>query len=292
MGGFDFGGDADDDRDPPTDDGVSFGADGTDGADTVVSPAEPSPLDDPGSLGSTDDTTSDGAGTEDRFDDSGDGTDDRTGDEIGDGAVPTSGTDPIEPLLYAGEEVRASLPVADGRLVATDHRVLAYAPDADPDERATLRAVHRVNVTDVSPSSTATDWLVRPIAYTVVGGLAMVLGGSVVSFDSMGASMPDSAGATGLGGLLSMVGGVLSVLSIVDDALRVAGAVSLLLGVALMGVYAATRGREVVVETEGEADTLRVDAAGVDDDAVERFRAEAGVGDERTSGTLQRLFGR
>ncbi|QZP37183.1 hypothetical protein [Halobaculum magnesiiphilum] len=281
MGGFDFGGDADDDRDPPADDGVSFGADGTDGADTVVSPAEPSPLDDPGSLGSTRDSVSDRDRSGERPDDAG-----------GDGTVPTAESDPVEPLLYAGEEVRASLPVADGRLVATSHRVLAHAPQADPEKRATLRAVHRVNVTDVSPSSTATDWLVRPIAYTVIGGLAMVLGGSMVSLDSMSATTPDGAGATGVGGLLSMVDGVLSVLSLVDDALRVAGAVSLLLGVALMGVYAGTRGREVVVETEGEADTLRVDAGGVDDDAIERFRAEAGVGDERTSGTLQRLFGR
>ncbi|SHG48506.1 hypothetical protein [Halobaculum gomorrense] len=273
MGGFDFGGDADDDRDPTTGDGgVAFGADGADDADTVVSPAEPSPLTDPGSLGSTDDAS---------------GAAGRGGD-----ARATSGTDSVESLLYAGEEVRASLPVADGRLVATSHRVLAFAPDADPDERATLRAVHRVNVTDVSPSSTATDWLVRPIAYAVGGGLAMVLGGSMVSLDSMRATTPEGAGAAGLGGLLSMVGSVLSVLSLVDDVLRVLGALSLLLGAALMGVYAATRGREVVVETEGEADTLRLDAAGVDDDAVDRFRADAEIGGERSSGRLARLFGR
>jgi hypothetical protein len=34
------------------------------------------------------------------------------------------------------------------------------------------------------------------------------------------------------------------------------------------------------------------DAAGVDDDAVERFRAEAGIGNEKASGTLARLLGR
>ena len=273
MGGFDFGGDADDARDSPADGGsAEFG---DDDADTVVSPAEPSPLDDPGSLGSTDDAPSGGtAGTVDS------------------GSVSTASHDPVEPLLYAGEEVHASLPVADGRLVVTSHRVLAHAPDADPDERATLCAVHRVNVTDVSLSSTATDWLVRPIAYAVVSGLAMVLGGSVVSLDSMSAAAPDGAGAAGLGGLLSLVGSLLSVLSLVDDALRTVGALSLLLGAGLMGVYAATRGRDIVVETEGEADTLRLDAADVDDDAVERFRAEAGIGDEKASRTLARLLGR
>lgn len=280
MGGFDFGSDADDDRDSPADDGVSFGADGADDADTVVSPAEPSPLDDPGSLGSTDDAESGGAGEA------------VSGVTAGAGAGGPPNSDPVESHLYAGEEVRASLPVADGRLVATSHRVLAYAPDADPEERATLRSVHRVNVTDVSPSSTATDWLVRPIAYTVIGGFTMVLGGSMVSLDSMSTTTPDGAGATGVGGLLSMVDGVLSVLSLVDDLLRVAGALSLLLGVALMGVYAATRGREVVVETEGEADTLRLNAGGVDDGEIERFRADAGVDDERTGGTLARLLGR
>lgn len=310
MGGFDFGGDADDDSDPPDDGGVRFGVDD---ADTVVSPADPSPLEDPGSLGSTDDTPSGRAASDDR---PGDGavTDSAADDRsVADTAVDTAAvtataaddsavagttanadavtdTSGIESLLYAGEEVRAILPAADGRLVATSHRVLAHTPAAD--ERATMRSVHRVNVTDVSPSSTATDWLVRPIAYTVIGGLAMVLGGSVVSFDSMSASMPDSAGATGLGGLLSMIGGVLSVLSLVDDVLRVAGALSLLLGAALMGVYAATRGREIVVETEGEADTLRLSAGGVDDDAVERFRTQVGVDDERAGGRLRRLLGR
>jgi len=108
----------------------------------------------------------------------------------------------------------------------------------------------------------------------------------------MGASMPDSAGATGVGGLLSMIGGALSMLSVVDDALRVTGAFALLLGVALMGVYVATRGREIVVETEGEADTLRVPAGDVDDDAIERFRTAVGVDDERAGGTLRRLLGR
>jgi len=280
MGGFDFEDDVDDrDGDRPDDAGVQFGADDAGGADTVVSPAEPSPLDGPGSLGSTADVASGGAEGDDR-------------PAAGDGAGGPPDSDPVEAHLYAGEEVRAGLPVADGRLVATSHRVLAYAPDADPDERATLRAVQRVNVTDVSPSSTATDWLVRPIAYTVIGGLAMVLGGSMVSLDSMSATTPDSAGATGVGGLLSMIGGVLSVLSLVDDFLRVAGALSLLLGAALLGVYAATRGREVVVETEGEVDTLRLGAGDVDDDAVARFRAEVGVDDEPSSGALARLFGR
>ncbi|WP_348612374.1 hypothetical protein [Halobaculum rarum] len=299
MGGFDLGRDADDrDSDRP-DGGVQFGVDDADGADTVVSPADPSPLDDPGCLGSTRDSASGGDGGDGRPDDgTGAGADAGTaaangavaGTAADEGVDATTGTARIESHLYAGEEVGASLPVADGHLVVTTHRVIAHTPATD--ERATLRAVHRVNVTDVSPASTATDWLVRPIAYTVIGGLAMVLGGSMVSLDSMGASMPDSAGATGVGGLLSMIGGVLSVLSLVDDALRVAGALSLLLGAALLGVYAATRGREVVVETEGEADTLRLDAGGVDDDAIARFRAEVGVDDERASGTLAGLFGR
>lgn len=290
MSGFDFEDDVDNrDSDRPDGGAVQFGADDADGVDTVVSPAEPSPLENPGSLGSTDDAASGGAESDDRPDaDAVEGA--VAGTAAGDGIDPATSRDQIEPLLYAGEEVRAGLPVADGRLVATSHRVLAHTPAAD--ERATLRAVQRVNVTDVSSSSTATDWLVRPIAYTVIGGLAMVLGGSMVSFDSMSASMPDSAGATGVGGLLSMIGGVLSVLSLVDDALRVAGALSLLLGAALLGVYAATRGREVVVETEGEADTLRLDAGGVDDDAIARFRGEVGIDDEPSSGALARLFGR
>ncbi|MFC7097946.1 hypothetical protein [Halobaculum marinum] len=269
MSGFDFERDDPDARDDPepgptetdttADSGVSFAAD----ADTVVSPAEPVPLPDdldPDATRSSPASAGDGPGG------------------------PVDDT-----LLYAGEEPQADLSVADGRLVATSHRVLAYAPDDD--ERATLRDVHRVNVREVRLSSTGTDWLVRPIAYCVLGGLAMVLGGSMVSFDAMSTTMPEGAGATGVGGLLSMIGGVLSVLALVDDLLRVGGALTLLVGAALLGVYAYTRGREVVVKTEGEADTLRVDAGDADGDAVERFRAKAEL--ERASGgRLKQLFRR
>ncbi|UIP00538.1 hypothetical protein Hbl1158_04025 [Halobaculum sp. CBA1158] len=233
-------------------------------ADTAVSPAEPEPLDDLDSHADAHAPTHDGVDAR------------------------------LDALLYAGEKRRASLPVATGHLVATDHRVLAYAPDANPDERATLRAVHRVNVTDVSLSSSGADWLVRPVAYAVLGGLAMVIAGSVVSFDSMSASMPDSAGATGVGGLLSMIGGVLSVLSLVDDLLRVVGALSLLVGAGLLGAYARSRGGEVAVETEGEADTLRVAAGDADSEALARFRADAGLADgdgkntEHIAGRLRR----
>lgn len=259
MGGFDFDDDGADD--PAAGGGSAFDTD-ADPAGTVVSPAEPAPLDDADSPGS---------------DDASGGADRATVD-----AVDAT-------LLYAGETPRATLPVANGHLVATSHRVLAHAPDSD--ERATLRAVHRVNVEEVRLSATGFDWLVRPIAYSVLGGLAMVLGGSLVSFDAMSTTMPEGAGATGVGGLLSMVGVVLSVLGFVDDALRVVGALSLLVGAALMGVYAYTRGSEVVVETEGETDTLRVAAGDADDDAVERFRAAAALENE-DAGRLKRLVGR
>lgn len=236
--------------------GFDFGGDTTADADTVVSPADPEPLSDLDSHTDTHASASDGADAS------------------------------VDAMLYAGEEVRASLPIANGRLVATSHRLLAYAPDTD--ERATLRAVHRVNVTDVSVTPNGADWLVRPTAYAVIGGLAMVVGGSVVSFDAMGTEMPSSAGAAGIGGLLSMIGGLLSVLAMVDDALRVLGSLSLLVGVALMGVYLFTRGRDVVVETEGDADTLRVAAGDVDTEAVERFVADAGLDAGDDEG---RLFG-
>ncbi|WP_284012128.1 hypothetical protein [Halobaculum litoreum] len=278
MGSFEFGSDdataADDpatDPEPAADGGAAFG----EPADTAVAPAEPEPL--PADLDpdSRDDPSP---------------TSGRAADADAPAPATRASVDAVDAaLLYAGEEPRAELPVADGRLVATSHRVIAYAPDDD--ERATLRGVHRANVRAVRLSSTGTDWLARPIAYCVVGGLAMVAGGSLVSFDAMSTTMPDSAGATGVGGLLSTIGGILSMLAFVDDLLRVGGALALLAGAALMGVYAYTRGREVVVETEGEADTLRVAAADADGDAVERFRAAAGLETE-DDGTLKRVFGR
>ncbi|MFC7136355.1 hypothetical protein ACFQRB_06975 [Halobaculum litoreum] len=194
MGSFEFGSDdataADDpatDPEPAADGGAAFG----EPADTAVAPAEPEPL--PADLDpdSRDDPSP---------------TSGRAADADAPAPATRASVDAVDAaLLYAGEEPRAELPVADGRLVATSHRVIAYAPDDD--ERATLRGVHRANVRAVRLSSTGTDWLARPIAYCVVGGLAMVAGGSLVSFDAMSTTMPDSAGATGVGGLLSTIGG-------------------------------------------------------------------------------------
>lgn len=258
MSGFDFDGSDETTVADAGNDDADTGTSAADAVDTAVSPADPEPLDDLDSH-----------------------TDAR--------ALASDGSDAlVDALLYAGEESRATLPVADGHLVATSHRLLVYTPEAE--DRATLRAAHRVNVSDVSVTATGAGWLIRPTAYALLGGTALVLVGSAVSFDSMSTAVPQSAGMTGVGGLLSMISGVLSLLALVDDLLRVVGALSLLVGAVLLGAYAYTRGGEVVVETEGDPDDYRVDAGDADGDAVDRFLSEAGLADG--DGEKSGFFGR
>lgn len=183
--------------------------------------------------------------------------------------------DRVRSLLYAGEEPRAALPVADGYLVATTHRLLVYTPRGDG---VNLRVVERPNATAVSHDASGNEQLLEPIVYTIGGGLLLVVLGSVLNFGSMADAVPsmEGAGSVGVGSILAQIASVLSLVGLVDELMAVGGALALLVGTALTGVYLYTRRSEIVVRVAGESD-LRVSAGSTTERETEAFAEEAGV---------------
>ncbi|QLG63589.1 hypothetical protein [Halorarum salinum] len=161
-------------------------------------------------------------------------------------------------LLYDGESVEAAVPVEDGRLVRTSHRLLAHTPEGDG---RTLAVVQRPNVEGVTVAASGSGWLVSPAVKTLLAGGLLLGAGLTVPVDGFADAAPSGSGANaaGLGGTMAVLAGVLEAVALVDEALRVLGATTLLVGVALLGLYLRSREREFVVAVAG-GDDLRVPA--------------------------------
>ena len=193
----------------------------------------------------------------------------RTSDDsletVGRGDARHAGDDPeLAKLLYEGEAAEAILAVDGGRLVRTRHRFLAHTPDADG---RTLAVVQRPNVEDVTVATSGDGRYLSPALKAVLVGGVLVAAGVTVPVDGMASAVPAGAGAAGIGGTLALLGRLLSVVSLLDDGLRLLGALAMLVGVALLGLYLRSRTREVVVSVAGEED-LAVPAADVAEDDV------------------------
>ena len=172
-------------------------------------------------------------------------------------------------LLYAGERVEATLDVDGGRLVRTSHRLLVHTPDADG---RTLAVVQRPNVEGLSAATSGRAGFVSPALKAILVGVILVGAGATVPVDGMASTAPSAggAGATGMGGTVALLGQLLSWLSVLDDLLRLLGALVMLVGVALLGLYLRSRRREVVVSVAGDED-LRLPAADVTAEDVARL---------------------
>lgn len=179
----------------------------------------------------------------------------------------------VRGLLYAGEEPVATLPVADGLVVATSHRLLVYTPDGDGPN---LRVVEGPNVTGVGRDTTGDDRLRRPTALGVGGGLLATLAG--LSFDPENPleTTPTDTGGVGIEGLLSPIQGLLDVVTLVDDLLVAVGVLALLGGLVGLAAYLVGRETTVVVAVAGD-DDLRVAAGGTTAEELRSFASTAGV---------------
>lgn len=199
--------------------------------------------------------------------------------EVADGGDPERDHggvgDRIRSLLYAGEEPRAAVPVADGYLVATTHRLLVYTPRGDG---VNLEVVKGPNATAISHDASGNAQLLQPIVYTVGGGLLLVVLGTVLNLQGMSDAVPsmEGSGGVGVGNILAQIASVLSLVGLIDELMAVAGALALLLGTALTGAYLYTRRSEVVVSVAGESD-VRIDAGSTTERETEAFAEEAGV---------------
>lgn len=163
--------------------------------------------------------------------------------------------DEVERLLYEGETVEERVELEEGAmLVATSHRVLAFTPSL---EGANFEQVDRPNVEGVSTGALAdSDLLSRALQWGVIG-IVLIAGGFLVNLDSLVGEInldTSGAGQIGIGGFMGMMQGVMDLLALLDDGMRLFGALFLLLAVVFVGVYMWGRERTLVIRVAGDED--------------------------------------
>lgn len=175
-------------------------------------------------------------------------------------------TDALSELTYAGESVVDSVTVSGGTVTVTSHRVLALLPgESGPN----FVAVDRPNVESVAVASAGdAGHGVRALRYGVYA-LALIGGSFLVSFDSMSAVDPPAA--AGAGQVVSMAVQLTSVLTVVDDVLRIAGVVVLLVALAFAALYGYSRDRHLAIGIAG-GDPVRVPLRQSEPASVDRLR--------------------
>lgn len=188
-------------------------------------------------------------------------------ERVTDGGVP----DRVAALTYAGEEPTATLPVRDGLLVATTHRLLVYTPEGDG---ANLQTVEAPNVVGVGAGVRGRPELRQTGVFGVLAGVAGLLGGRVVSFETPAEAVPTDVDVLGVGGLLRTVADVVGLLTLLDEALTLFGAVALLAGGVALAAAVTGRRQTVVVVVAGGPD-VQVPAGRTDDGEVRAFAEDA-----------------
>jgi hypothetical protein len=186
--------------------------------------------------------------------------------------------DRAEDLLFDGETIEAEVTVGDGGVVVTSHRALAFTPDR---EGPNYHAVDRPNVEGVD-LTTAGNWeFLEQGIKALVAGLFLVVAGQMISLDSMvGGISLTGGGATGqlgLGGMMGLLQTMLTLLAQLDDLMRLFGGLALAFAAVVLGVYAWTRERLLVLSIAGE-DDIELTAPD-DEDVLEELRAALYPGD-------------
>jgi hypothetical protein len=198
------------------------------------------------------------------------GSPDGTAGSVPGGDGPDSRTrEQITQLTYAGEEPTATLPVRDGILVATTHRLLVYTPDGDG---AVLQTVEAPNVTGLGYARLGNGrWRPALVAFAV--GVASLLVGQTVSVEPPSVAVADSPVA---GGGLDAVTETIRLVGLLDELATVVGVGALLVAAGLLASDGISRDAQVVVRVAGE-DPLAVPAGETDATTVESFAASVGV---------------
>lgn len=158
----------------------------------------------------------------------------------------------VDDLLFEGEAVRESVPVGDGRVVVTSHRLLAFTPGTDGEN---YRHVDLPNVEGVTVRSAGETGYLEPGAKAAVVGVVLMAAGATVSFDGLLTSVavdPSAAAGSGIGGVLGLLDTLTTVLGLLDDAMLVAGALGTVVGLGALGLYLQSRERLLEVEVAGD----------------------------------------
>lgn len=163
-------------------------------------------------------------------------------------------SDRVEELLYEGEAVTERVSAGNANVVVTTHRVLAFTPEMDGEN---FRQVERPNVTDVAVRSDGeTRFLLTGFRAGLFGVVLLGVGMAV----DFGALMGDidltdtSTGQLGIGGILGMVQGMISIISSLDDYMRMVGALLLLVALVPVAVYLYSRETRLVLTIAGGED--------------------------------------
>ena len=177
-----------------------------------------------------------------------------------------------ESLLYDGESVQEQVRVGDGGVVVTSHRVLAFTPDR---EGPNYRQIDRPNVEGVSLSTSGEFQFLEQAVKAIVVGIALVVAGMTVNLEGLvsGISLDSgggAAGAVGLGQMMGLLQGMLSLLAQLDDLMRLFGGLALVFGAIVLGVYLWSREERLVISVAGGDD---VELTATDEDALHRIRA-------------------
>ena len=161
----------------------------------------------------------------------------------------------------------------------TSHRVLAFTPDR---EGSNYRAVDRPNVDRVSLTSSGEFQFLQQAIKAIVVGVVLVGAGMTVSLDGLvsGVSLDSggAAGTVGLGQMMGLLQTMLNLLGQLDDLMRTFGALALVFGAVVLGVYLWSRERLLVVAVAGE-DDIELAAPENEDDVRDRLEAALLPGD-------------
>ena len=159
----------------------------------------------------------------------------------------------VDDLLYDGEAVVETVPVDDGRVVVTTHRLLAWTPAG---EGRRLRSVARPNVASVSEAREGGERAFGVALRAGVVGVVCLVVAPLAAVD-----VPDvSGGEAALGGGLDALASLFGALALLDEALTVAGALALAVAAAAAGWFLRRRERVVRVDVAGEDDvSVRAD---------------------------------
>lgn len=181
----------------------------------------------------------------------------------------TPWSDRAEDLLFDGESIEAEVAVGTSDVVVTSHRVLAFTPEREGKD---FRKIDRPNVRGVRRQAVDSIDVRRRAAKLSVAGVVLAAVGLVFDPQSL-IPRPDLSSADGageVGGILSLVQGLLDLFYALDVGLLVLGLLLLTLGLGLLGVQLAMRSSRLALDVAGEEPILL--SGTVDDAALDRLR--------------------
>lgn len=155
-------------------------------------------------------------------------------------------------LTYDGESIVDGAVVSGGTVGVTTHRVLAVTPGGDGPNVST---VERPNVESIEVAAAGDAAHGRRALRYGVYALVLLGGSYLFSFDSVGSVEPSSG--AGAGQVVGMAGAMTGLLAAVDDVLRSAGVLVLVVALVFLALYGRSRDRHLRIDVAG-GDPVRV----------------------------------